>query len=158
MILTFTGTRRGTTPQQLLATFNFIIAYEPERFLHGGATGADAEIDHLVSQWYCNRSTGSQRLLDAIFGTPPIGVYPSNVDRYAYWTTHASSGAVREVYEPQDPLRRNKIMARLCDRLIACPAEQAGEALRSGTWATVRAARAAGKPVTVVRPDGTVEE
>lgn len=158
MILTFTGTRRGTTPAQLLAAFNLVVLYAPERFLHGGAPGADAEIDDLVAPWYWERGSGEKRLLAAIFGTPPIGVYPAEVDRHAHWMIRAEYAAIREVYEPQDPLRRNRIMARLCHRLVACPAEQIGESLRSGTWATVRYAREAGKPVTIVRPDGKMED
>lgn len=49
------------------------------------------------------------------------------------------------------------MIAETCDRLLAFPNES-WEANRSGTWTTVRYARAAGKPVTLVLPDGTVRE
>lgn len=42
--------------------------------------------------------------------------------------------------------------------LVACPKEEEGEELRSGTWATVRYARRRHRPVYVVRPSGRVEE
>ena len=154
MILTFTGTRAGTTPAQLLAVFNLISADLPERFLHGGAPGADEEIDGLVAPLYWEHGTGEQRLLGVIM---PIQVFPADAERQAYWLQQKEYSAIRDVYQPQDPLKRDRIMARLCDRLIACPKEQTSEVLRSGTWATVRYAREAGKPVTLVRPDGKIE-
>ena len=54
-----------------------------------------------------------------------------------------------------DPLARNRIIAARCDALLACPAEP-DEQLRSGTWSTIRYARKAGKPITIIRPDGGV--
>ena len=42
--------------------------------------------------------------------------------------------------------------------LIAAPAEQEGERLRSGTWATVRYARRLGRRVVLVCPDGSLRE
>ena len=41
------------------------------------------------------------------------------------------------------------------DTLVAAPKEDE-EVVRSGTWATVRYARKAGRVVLVVRPDGTI--
>ena len=156
MILSFTGTRRGTTPEQLLAAFNLIIAAEPERFLHGGAVGADTEIDQLVAPWFWENGIGQNRLMMVMDDSNlPIGVYPSDAGRQAHWTHAEQYGAIREIYDPLPPLKRNRIMARLCDRLIACPADR--EVVRSGNWMTVRHARTIGRPVTIVRPDGKVE-
>ena len=158
MILSFTGTRRGTTPAQILAAFNLIITAAPERFLHGGAVGADTEIDWLVAPWFWENGIGQNRLMMVMDDSDlPIGVYPSDTERQTHWTCAVPYGAIREVYDPLPPLKRNRIMARLCDRLIACPAEQYGEVVRSGTWMTVRHARTIGRPVTIVRPDGKVE-
>lgn len=50
-----------------------------------------------------------------------------------------------------DPLKRNREIVAAVDALVAAPA-QAREILRSGTWATVRYARAAGIPVQIVAP------
>ena len=158
MIVTFTGTRLGTTPVQLMTAFNLINADLPDRFLHGGAPGADTEIDGYVAPVYWQRGSGEERLLTRLLGLVfPIQVFPVDSKRQAYWLHNVDYTAIREVYEPQDPLRRNKIMARLCDQLIACPAEQNGEVLRSGTWATVRYARELCKHITIIRPDGKIE-
>ena len=48
-----------------------------------------------------------------------------------------------------DPLKRNREIVAACDVLIAAPLTDKEE-LRSGTWATVRYARAAGKPVVML--------
>jgi hypothetical protein len=55
------------------------------------------------------------------------------------------------------PLDRNRDIVADCSRLIACPRGPERSYPRSGTWATVRYARAAGKPVTIIWPDGRVE-
>src|SRR5262249_49139247 len=52
-------------------------------------------------------------------------------------------------------LRRNREIVDATDELIAAPAGME-EALRSGTWATVRYARKRRKLVTIVWPDGSV--
>jgi nucleoside 2-deoxyribosyltransferase len=48
-----------------------------------------------------------------------------------------------------DPLARNREIVDSIDILIAAPLKD-DEELRSGTWATVRYARAAGKPVVML--------
>lgn len=48
-----------------------------------------------------------------------------------------------------DPLARNRRIVAAVDVLIAAP-ETDREELRSGTWATIRYARAAGKPVVML--------
>lgn len=49
----------------------------------------------------------------------------------------------------EDPLARNRLIVACGDILIAAPSGDK-EQLRSGTWATVRYARAAGKPVIML--------
>lgn len=58
------------------------------------------------------------------------------------------------VHEPRPPLERNRDVVDASDVLLACPGGMAEEQ-RSGTWATIRYARKAGKPVVIVWPDGT---
>ena len=140
MILGFTGTRRGMTPAQL-ATFRMEYAKRSiglSRFLHGGAAGADTEA-HGVAVSFTRSSD--------------IHIYPSDEERAARWMTSWPQAIVSP---PMPPLQRNRIIAQGCDQLIACPAE-ADEQLRSGTWATVRYARAAGKPITIIIPGGSTK-
>lgn len=55
----------------------------------------------------------------------------------------------------RSPLERNREIVAASDVLYAFPKGQRQE-LRSGTWATVRAAVNSGVPVVVVWPDGRV--
>jgi hypothetical protein len=58
---------------------------------------------------------------------------------------------------PMPPLARDLLIVKSCDRLLACPGTMT-EIIRSGTWATVRMARKAGRPITIVLPAGRREE
>jgi predicted Rossmann fold nucleotide-binding protein DprA/Smf involved in DNA uptake len=54
-----------------------------------------------------------------------------------------------------DYLRRDRDIALAVEELVATPARMVEE-LRSGTWATIRYARAAGRLLTIVWPDGSI--
>lgn len=59
-----------------------------------------------------------------------------------------------QVCEPKPYLERNRDIAAAVDTLLAMPHGE--EELRSGTWATVRAARRHGLPIVVFWPDGQI--
>ena len=137
MILGLTGARTGFTEPQLRA-LRGVVAMLPDRIVHGGAVGVDEALD----RWF--RS----------LGLPPdrIEVYPASGERAR---VAVNRGGV--VHPVMSPLYRNRLITKRCDRLLACPGTQV-ENMRSETWAIVRYARAAGKPITLVLPDGTVKE
>lgn len=57
-----------------------------------------------------------------------------------------------DIVRPRQPyLVRNEDIVRECDVLVAAPNELT-EQRRSGTWATIRYARKAGKPVVILEP------
>jgi hypothetical protein len=141
MILGFTGTRKGLTPQQR-AALPSVLAALPERVLHGGAEGADTEFHNIL------------RKIDS---TVAIEVYPASLARQRTWVTLRAPEIQTFILHWELPLERNRLIAARCDHLLACPAEPT-EQLRSGTWTTVRYARAAGKPITILNPDGSVTE
>lgn len=165
MILGFTGTRQGLTSAQR-AALPSVLATLPERVLHGGAVGADTQFD----AWLCDLEIRSARPLtederDArwtprilIISIPRchVEVYPIGPKRWDYWD-HLQCERRFIHYFNSDPLARNREIVARCDHLLACPAEP-DEQIRSGTWATVRYARAAVKPITLLLPDGTVRE
>jgi predicted Rossmann fold nucleotide-binding protein DprA/Smf involved in DNA uptake len=62
-----------------------------------------------------------------------------------------------EVAEPDEYLKRNRAIVDGSEILVATPKEEDGEALRSGTWATVRYARKMGRVIYIVRPSGVIE-
>lgn len=58
-------------------------------------------------------------------------------------------------HKPLPYLDRNRAIVDSTDELVACPLKMTEEQ-RSGTWATIRYARTAGKPITIVWPDGSI--
>ena len=151
MILAFSGTRRGLTAYQRRNLVTCLAAL-PERLFHGGAVGADEEVDALLAPLYWESERRRGAILDPPEGIEyPIVVYPASIERRRYWTRDVRFSAVREIEDPRPPLDRNRIIARCADRLLAAPATLT-EILRSGTWATVRYAHAAGRPVTILLP------
>jgi predicted Rossmann fold nucleotide-binding protein DprA/Smf involved in DNA uptake len=145
MILGFTGTRKGMTDQQRTTLARHLAALGPHIYLHGGAPGADEE-SHEVAL---------EQVLPCCMR---IEVYPCN-ERQASFFQNAKpkvflAGKDMVVYPIRKPLDRNRLIASRCDRLIATPAGKE-EQRRSGTWATIRYAIQAGKPVTIIQPDGS---
>lgn len=59
--------------------------------------------------------------------------------------------------EPKPYLRRNMKIVLASDVVLACPKEETEE-LRSGTWATARYAKDAGKELYIVTPSGQVKK
>lgn len=147
MIIGFTGTQEGMTKRQRREVYKLFkeLHDDPDPFglnhknvlHHGDCVGADDEA-HTVSEelpepmWYWHH------------GHPPVEVAKRA------WRVFAFEE------EPKPYLERNRDIVMACEVLIATP-KTADEELRSGTWATVRYARKASKPVIIVNPDGVVK-
>jgi hypothetical protein len=140
MILGFTGTRRGMTPPQYEVILAYLKDMNPEYVVHGGAIGADEEFGAMVIH--------EHELSISNTYTCTMEVYPASRERATRWTSFA------KVHQVMLPLERNILIVARCDLLLATPETQQ-EVLRSGTWATIRAARRSGKSHTIVFPDGT---
>jgi hypothetical protein len=139
LILAFTGTRKGMTPEQL-ETLEEVLGAFPLTILHGGAFGADTQFHSwLVANRYL--SIGQ------------IEIYPASEVSRRNWTREPSTVLV---HPAQAPLVRNQVMVSRCTWLLAAP-QEANEKRRSGTWATIRYARAAQKPITIICPDGSLK-
>jgi len=140
----FTGTRKGMSQAQLGQVGKLLMIFEraayatdvpdplsvPPEFHHGGATGADTEADQLACldgyQVHVHPCPGVVADAPGKFNSHPV-----------IWN---------EVFPP---LMRNQHIVDVCDVLIAAP-ETDKEVQRSGTWATIRYARKAGKPVVML--------
>lgn len=131
MRIGFTGTREGMTKLQRLA-LEWLLDDRFGEFHHGDCVGADAEAHAIATA--------------AKFKTHSHP--PDNETMRAF--TKASVE-----HEPLPYLERNKAIVHACSTLIAAPATTA-EHIRSGTWSTVRYARANGVPVAVIYPNGIV--
>jgi hypothetical protein len=144
----FTGTRAGCTPPQRAALFAELArlrAQGAEWLHHGCAAGADREAHE---EWV---NLGGR-----------VHLHPSDDPEQLRWRAAQITGKVvpgtRTDWlvvgaNPGPPLWRNGIIVSRSDVLVACPRE-AQEVTRSGTWATVRAARARGLEHVLVLPSG----
>lgn len=135
MKIGFTGSRTGMRPEQLAVVLEILGAHFPEitEAHHGNCIGAD-ELFHNACVNYRIRTIG----------------HPCCIPRMqAQCRTDETRAAL-------PPLERNQKIVDACDELIATP-NTLQEELRSGTWATIRRARKAGKPIKIIFPGGTVK-
>lgn len=145
MILGFTGSRGHAPfyrmpPSQLFALKDWLKEQQPEEVHHGDCLGADAEFHDAV--------------VAGVAGCCRIVIHPPlDGKQRAFCST--LDVRVETVY-PARFLDRNHDIVRASERLLACPRDK--EALRSGTWATVRYARKLGKAITIISADGEVTD
>jgi predicted Rossmann fold nucleotide-binding protein DprA/Smf involved in DNA uptake len=147
MIVGFTGTRDGCTQAQkaqlcrVLRRLSGDSIREPGAalmlLLHGACVGAD-EAAAVIA---CGLAY-HVRAMPCTFRNMQSRVSLEHSD---------------EVFDEQAPMVRNRAIVAECSVLVACPRGM-HERQRSGTWATVRYARKAGKPIVIVWPDGSVTE
>lgn len=133
MRISFTGTsHQDLTKQQ----WGDLLAYLTEhrkhinRIYHGDCINADAQFHQLVEHL-------EMRHLVVLFP-------PKSSKKRAFCTAPV-------IAPPAPYLKRNRKLAEMGDILLAAPAQE-HEVLRSGTWSTVRYARALGKPVKIFTP------
>lgn len=143
LTLGFTGTQEGMSDAQAtaievwLSTGDLILNAKLRGgvlAVHGDCVGADADFHRICLLCEPMR----------------IRIRPSNHPKRA-WCKGAD-----EVMPVRAPLDRNTDIVNDCDILIATP-KTYEEELRSGTWATIRRARKAGKPIAIVWPDGKIK-
>jgi len=132
----FTGTRKGMTREQMKALLKVLQDINFAEAHHGDCVGADEQFHRLVRIFFP----------DVVIVIHP----PKNPKLRAF-----CKGDV--IMPEKDYLERNRDIVKNCDLLIACPKEF-HEVLRSGTWATVRYARKAGKPIIIIFPDGNIKK
>lgn len=129
------------TPQQKVKFEEWFLKLNESRkdlpheyeFHHGDCVGADADAHKIVWK-YAARS---------------IQVHPPTDDR---WRARCIAAVV---YQPEPYPVRNRAIVEASEVLIAVP-DHPREKARGGTWMTVRIARALGKPIVFIMPDGLV--
>lgn len=132
----FTGTQFGMMEDQLYTLYNLLEQLEFNEFHHGNCIGADEQAVLVVKQLDANIQVHSH---------PPT---------FSGKESHLNMNDVS--YERKPYLYRNKDIVNFSDMMFATPKEFT-EQLRSGTWATIRYAKKSGAPLTVIYPDGSVE-
>jgi len=130
----FTGSRAGMSEEQEAAVRGLLArTFVPgDTFHHGDCVGADAEAAGIaVNLGYF------------VVAHPPID---SKLRAYA---------PGHNTLQPKPYLDRNHDIVDAANWLIATP--HGAEDKRSGTWATIRYARAHGVSVMLIRSDGTTK-
>jgi hypothetical protein len=130
----FTGTRHGCTTAQLAALGKLLNSMPMAEFHHGDCVGADAQAHAIVIE------------------RVSVVIYPSNIPR-----SRAHCTGAYKTYPPKHPLERNSDIIKGTNVLVACP-NGMYEEQRSGTWATIRYARAAKRKIIIVWPNGEVKD
>ena len=133
----FTGTRVGMTAQQISEVTALFEKLNPPPMKgtlhHGDCMGCDAQA-HILA-----RKVGYNIVIHP----------PSKTGRRAYCKGDS-------VWPAKDYLVRNRDIVDNCDRMIATP-KGTEEELRSGTWTTIRYAKAVGRMMYIVFPNGEVQ-
>ena len=133
MVYGFTGTSKGMAPRQMKTVRQLL--YHCTVLHLGDCVGADAEAYEIAGEIASTR----------------VGHPPSDGKARAFL-------AYEEERDAKPYLDRNMDIAREgVDGLIAAPSGWV-EVQRSGTWSTIRRARALGRHIWIVRPDGSVME
>lgn len=133
MIAGFTGTRYGLTEAQQEVLHDYLQVTLPAELHHGDGGQGDAMA-----------VTIAQGLHIPTYSHPGL---------MAKWRAHTTNNAV--TYIPKPELERDRDIAIACDVLFACPQGFTEMMKGSGTWATVRYAKAERKRVIYIYPDGT---
>lgn len=137
----FTGTREGCTAAQRMSFLHWL-QKQPgggvDELHHGCCVGADADAVGIAD--FMPRAL-------AIIGHPPCVKSMVSAKAVEQSTT---------VLPAKPYLQRNHDIVDATDVLLACP--QGPEEQRSGTWATIRYARKAGRNVVIFWPNGKVTE
>lgn len=146
-IVSSTGTRDGmTTSQMQVVLTELIVMHELETVvsIHNGlCEGADAQFAKMARP---------------VFPYAEFVGHPGMNKRGESPTRDYSIDRLFDKFWPVDEyLARDRVMAQLCDVMIGTPAT-ANEVRRSGTWATIRAARKLKRRIIWFEPDGTRHE
>jgi hypothetical protein len=131
----FTGTQNQLTKAQtfmLARVLDKLSQHQMVEFHHGDCVGADAKAHDLVV---------------VIRPKVKIVIHPPLKDEKRAFC------AGDEERPTKDYLDRDQDIVNECHVLVACPKGK-DEEQRSGTWATVRRARAAKKSIWFIFPDG----
>lgn len=136
MKIGFTGTQEGTTKEQ----------YNTTSLLIKSCLGTDGEF-HVGD---CIGSDQEMGLEAYRYGYRMMGHPPINRSKRAFLYYDFT-------YDAKPYLERNHDIVDAVDYMLATPKEFT-EQLRSGTWSTIRYAKKMKKPLTIIYPDGSIEE
>jgi hypothetical protein len=132
--LGFTGSRKGMTHGQKRRVRLLLAELKPTRVHHGDCVGSDAQMDALA------REAGSE-----------IVIHPPSDPKLRAWCFRGAP--TDQCWTARPYMERNQEIVNRVEALVATP-DTLREVARSGTWATVRMARAKGIPIYLALPTG----
>lgn len=138
MRYSFTGTSRLPTDidNSIFIRSSLESLDEPDEVYTGGAYGVDTEVHNFATEMW------PKAKLFLILPAVPFNEEVLDTKGVIHlWTSEGQTNS-------KSYMIRNDALVALCDKLIAFPLT-ATEERRSGTWATVRRAKKANKPVTL---------
>ena len=138
----FTGSSEVMTQQQLIMVHQLLGEFKEKgaSFAHHGmCVEADAKFDFMAD------AMGYE-----VTGHPGVRKDGSVYKRM-------TGCRARDVRPPYPFLKRNRYIVAESDVMVACPKEYEMQFIGSGTWATIRYAREALKPLFIVYPNGRME-
>lgn len=136
MIVGFTGTRDGMTPQQKETVANLLEGFNAITVHHGDCVGADEDFNTIAL------SRGSE-----------VVVHPPTDDRLRAFC----NGKGVTVLPEKGYLARNRDIVLASEVLIATPKEEEPQP-KGGTWYTVNYAKTTKTPLVIVWPNGVIEK
>lgn len=149
-IIGFTGSR-DLTEAEKIGMERILYRLHPDTVITGACVG----VDEFVATWFASHEPGVRQLI----------YVPGNRSRVNMRVIEDLSkfSQVEVSYMPRSSsyLDRNLAIIASCDFLLGFPRHVESHALsqRSGTWQTIRKARALSKPMRVfVLSDGTFDE
>ena len=139
MIVGFTGTRNGMTPEQRLFLSTFLISnrIEATEAHHGDCVGADADFHQLC-----------------MGASIPVVIHPPEFRPND--SLRAYCEGYRTLLLPKGYLARNRDIVNASEVIFACPRLMVQED-RGGTWYTINFATKKQKTVYIFWPDGSYE-
>lgn len=141
----FTGSTRPLDSREFEQLQDVIAGLDDaESFITGAAFGVDTAA-HIIST---NRHRGATHRVAV-----PAAMHNEDLVRQAAEAGCSILYAAKGRTAAESYMLRNDLLVAECDVLIAVP-ETAEEVMRSGTWATVRRARDAGREVRLRPRDG----
>jgi hypothetical protein len=133
-VIGFTGTRNGMSIRQRMEIWRLMGTSDATELHHGDCVGADAQA-HDIGVEFAWR----------------VDVHPPSDDRLRAFCEPANGGIM---HDPKPYHERNADIVAACDILFAAPSRSA----KGGTWWTIGHAEEIGRPVVIVRADGSTEE
>jgi len=137
-VIGFTGSQKGMTPKARQSLYDLFMKVNGVDFHHGDCVGSDEQAHHLASSLQYS-----------------IAIHPPENDEKRAFCQPTLDG---RMFPAKDYLDRNQDIVDASTYLMATPNSYKERRRGSGTWATIRRARKKGIRISIIYPNGIVNE